>query len=186
MGYALRWKLIQWSAHGMSISYFSLLPLYVKSPPHRMTSHHVYTCIIVLGHIPVGHSYWKTNLSPYSKPSLQCPAFPSVAVSSNSQSSVHHFLITNLPLPNINIVRLYHYNKNLPIKQLQLFRQVSTLAEAVGFEPTSPWGLPDFESGPLWPLRYASLYVNSGSPESDAYSVLLESPLKQGAAVDQP
>ena len=111
-----------------------------------MTSHHVYTCIIVLGHIPVGHSYWKTNLSPFSKPSLQCPAFPSVAVSSNSQSSVHHFLITNLPLPNINIVRLYHYNKNLPIKQLQLFRQVSTLAEAVGFEPTSPWGLPDFES----------------------------------------
>ena len=132
----------------MSISYFSLLPLYVKSPPHRMTSHHVYTCIIVLGHIPVGHSYWKTNLSPFSKPSLQCPAFPSVAVSSNSQSSVHHFLITNLPLPNINIVRLYHYNKNLPIKQLQLFRQVSTLAEAVGFEPTSPWGLPDFESFP--------------------------------------
>ena len=26
---------------------------------------------------------------------------------------------------------------------------VSDLAEAVGFEPTSPCGLPDFESGPL-------------------------------------
>ena len=34
------------------------------------------------------------------------------------------------------------------------------LAEAVGFEPTSPCGLPDFESGPLWPLRYASVYVH--------------------------
>ena len=32
------------------------------------------------------------------------------------------------------------------------------MAEAVGFEPTSPWGLPDFESGPLWPLRYASVF----------------------------
>ena len=71
-----------------------------------MTSHHVYTCIIVLGHIPLGHSYWKTNLSPFSRPSLQCSAFPSVAVSSNSQSSVHHFLITNPPLPNIQTVKL--------------------------------------------------------------------------------
>ena len=33
------------------------------------------------------------------------------------------------------------------------------MAERVGFEPTSPWGLPDFESGPLWPLRYRSLYA---------------------------
>lgn len=58
------------------------------------------------------------------------------------------------------------------------------LAEAVGFEPTSPWGLPDFESGPLWPLRYASVYVNPGFPEVDAYSVLLEFPLEPGGAVN--
>ncbi len=131
-------KLIQWSAHGMSISYFSLLPLYVKSPPHRMTSHHVYTCIIVLGHIRLDIRIEKQIYLLFSKPSLQCPAFPSVAVSSNSQSSVHHFLITNLPLPNINIVRLYHYNKNLPIKQLQLFRQVSTLAGSGGIRTHEP------------------------------------------------
>ena len=39
-----------------------------------------------------------------------------------------------------------------------LLTQCVFLAEAVGFEPTSPWGLPDFESGPLWPLRYASVF----------------------------
>ena len=32
-----------------------------------------------------------------------------------------------------------------------------SLAEAVGFEPTVPWGTTDFESVPLWPLRYASV-----------------------------
>ena len=31
------------------------------------------------------------------------------------------------------------------------------MAEAVGFEPTRRCRLPDFESGPLWPLRYTSV-----------------------------
>ena len=31
------------------------------------------------------------------------------------------------------------------------------LAETVGFEPTVPWGTTDFESVPLWPLRYVSV-----------------------------
>ena len=31
------------------------------------------------------------------------------------------------------------------------------LAEARGFEPLSPWRLHDFQSCPLWPLRYASI-----------------------------
>ena len=95
MGMALRWNLIHPSAHGISISYFSFKPLYVKSPPHLITSHHVYNCAIVFGHIPAGHSYEKINLSPFSNPSLQCPAFPSVTVNSNPQSSVTHFCIVN-------------------------------------------------------------------------------------------
>ena len=59
---------------------------------------------IVLGHIPAGHSYEKTNLSPFSNPSRQCPAFPSIAVNSNCQSSVHHFCI--LITSNVNINNL--------------------------------------------------------------------------------
>lgn len=43
----------------------SFKPLYVKSPPHLITSHHVYNCAIVFGHIPAGHSYEKINLSPF-------------------------------------------------------------------------------------------------------------------------
>ena len=35
------------------------------------------------------------------------------------------------------------------------------LAERVGFEPTSRCRLPDFESGPLWPLRYRSLFYDT-------------------------
>ena len=31
------------------------------------------------------------------------------------------------------------------------------VAEARGFEPLSPWRLHDFQSCPLWPLRYASI-----------------------------
>ena len=54
------------------------------------------------------------------------------------------------------------------------------LAEAVRFELTCPCGQPHFECGSLWPLRYASIYVNPGFPEVDAYSVLLEFPLELG------
>ena len=34
------------------------------------------------------------------------------------------------------------------------------LAEARGFEPLSPWRLHDFQSCPLWPLRYASIFYS--------------------------
>ena len=47
------------------------------------------------------------------------------------------FSHNNPPLPNINVVRLYHYNINLPIKQLQLFRQVSKLVRVAGLETTA-------------------------------------------------
>ena len=44
-----------------------------------------------------------------------------------------------------------------------IFQQNATkiLAEAVRFELTSPCGLPHFECGPLWPLRYASVKMLS-------------------------
>lgn len=35
-----------------------------------------------------------------------------------------------------------------------------SMAEWVGFEPTVPWGTTDFESVPLWPLRYHSVYIH--------------------------
>ena len=35
----------------------------------------------------------------------------------------------------------------------------TTMAETVRFELTNGCPLPDFESGPLWPLRYRSLYA---------------------------
>ena len=73
--------------------YFSFAPLYVKSPPQRITSHQVYTSVITLGHIPAGHSYAKVNVSPFSKPSRQLPALPSSATNSNAQSSITHFFI---------------------------------------------------------------------------------------------
>ena len=92
---------MQPSAQGIFISYRSFSPLYVKSPPHRITSHQVYTVIIVLGHIPSGHPYEKTNLSPFSKPSLQCPALPFITVNSNCQSSVHHFCISHFSFESV-------------------------------------------------------------------------------------
>ena len=48
----------------------------------------------------------------------------------------------------------------LPFKALVSFHEgQSAMAERVGFEPT--WGCPpsDFESAPLWPLRYLSAEV---------------------------
>lgn len=38
-----------------------------------------------------------------------------------------------------------------------LIQQPLRLAERVGFEPTRPCGLTDFESAPLLPLRYRSI-----------------------------
>ena len=48
----------------------------------------------------------------------------------------------------------YNWKTSVEIVQLRFF-----LAEAVGFEPTVPWGTTDFESVPLWPLRYASVNI---------------------------
>lgn len=96
IGIALRWNLTLLHGQDKSISYFSFSPLYVKSPPHRITSHHVTSSGITLGQIPAGHSYEKTNLSPFSMPSLPFPAFPSIAASSNFQSSTTHFFIISI------------------------------------------------------------------------------------------
>ena len=63
-----------------------------------MTSHHVNSSFITLGHIPDGHSYEKTKVSPVSIPNLQFAAFPSVTVNSNSQSSTTHFFIICTPI----------------------------------------------------------------------------------------
>ena len=46
-----------------------------------------------------------------------------------------------------------HQNKT----NRQIFACSFCLAEARGFEPLSPWRLHDFQSCPLWPLRYASI-----------------------------
>ena len=45
------------------------------------------------------------------------------------------------------------------MKKGRVMRPFAVLAERVGFEPTSDFSLPDFESGPLWPLRYLSIAV---------------------------
>ena len=60
------------------------------------------------------------------------------------------------PLRSLDIVQK-RQKKNLNWSIWVRFRFL--LAETVGFEPTSPCGLPDFESGPLWPLRYLSTAV---------------------------
>ena len=65
-----------------------------------MTSHHVKSSCITLGHIPAGHSYEKMKVSPFSMPSLQSAAFPSIALNSNSQSSMTYFFISNAPFCN--------------------------------------------------------------------------------------
>ncbi len=92
MGVVLRWNLIHPSAHGISISYFSFKPLYVKSPPHLITSHHVYTCAIVFGHIPAGHSYEKINLSPSSNPSSKNKTGPGIFRTNHFGDARLHFL----------------------------------------------------------------------------------------------
>lgn len=50
--------------------------------------------ICLVGFIYAEYSYEKTNLSPFSNPSRQCPAFPSIAVNSNCQSLAHHFCVS--------------------------------------------------------------------------------------------
>ncbi len=97
IGYALRLNKILLHGHFSLISYLSFSPRYVKSPPQRTTSHQVNKSIMTLGQIPLGQPYEKTNLSPFSMPSLQLLDFPSIAVNSNSQSSTIHCCIALYP-----------------------------------------------------------------------------------------
>ena len=133
----------------ISISYFSLDPLYVKSPPQRITSHHVYTCVITLGHIPAGHSYVKTNLSPFSIPSLQFAALPSKAVNSNCQSSVTHFrifyylrLLQMIIIPPHGVITDVFY----------VFVIIVTVANYMIRKPFLPYRMPDL-------FRHISLHL---------------------------
>ena len=60
-------------------------------------------------------------------------------------------------------------NEESPANPLDL---LDSLAETVGFEPTVPWGTTDFESVPLWPLRYVSEYINLNITGQQLFSFL--------------
>ena len=45
------------------------------------------------------------------------------------------------------------------------------LAERKGFEPLCAFAQTDFESAPLWPIRYLSVYVHPQNEENNHYSI---------------